>query len=117
MTPRSALQNTIWWLVGDAPNPGSANPFRDDILGLSASRSPIANPLSWALSANNPAQIPVEVIVTQYDPSQGGWGDAGTQQGYRQNFLANLSVPDGGATSALLGFAFVGLAVARRFAS
>ena len=108
----AALQNTIWWLFGDTSDPGAGDIFRDQVLNYSAALSPAGNPLQWALAANDPHFIPVEVLVTKYDPTQGGWGDAQTQNGYRQNFLAR--VPDSTATFGLLGFALVGVLVCHR---
>ena len=99
----AAVQNTIWWLMGDLSDPGAGNEYRNLILSRYGN-------FATADLANNPLINPVQVLVSSYDPSQGGWGDASTQQGYRQNFLAR--VPDAGSTAGLLGIALLGLIAA-----
>jgi hypothetical protein len=100
----AALQNVIWWLFGDASDPGAGNLFRNEVVGHSTLNSPALDPMSWALAPNDVNQIPVEVLVVRYDPAQGGWGSANTQDGYRQNFLAR--VPDASGTMFMLAMGF-----------
>jgi hypothetical protein len=98
----AAMQNTIWWLFGDVSDPGAGNLFRDEVLNYSTLHSPSLDPLAWALNPNDVNLIPVQVLVMRFDPTQGGWGDASTQDGYRQNFLAR--VPETGSTLVMLAF-------------
>lgn len=99
-TGGTRLQNTIWALENEAGKVADAQ---------------LVNLLTAVFGAGNYAgnYLGNEVMVmnlTRFD-GPGGDGQAGT---LRQDMLVLQNVPDSAATLALLGVAFVGLAVVRR---
>ena len=96
--PREAsaalLQNTIWWLEGENNSGGSTNIFGVAVLaafGGSAAAATAPGGEAYGVKALNLTTL---------------------SGGYAQDTL--IYTPDGGATLALLGFALVGLGIARR---
>ena len=89
-----ALQNTIWWLEGEAADPGAGNIFRNAVL---------------AEFVNAPGAM-----------ADGGWTyhvyalNLWTKTGARVQDGLVYYLPDGGATLMLLGGALFGLGVLRR---
>jgi hypothetical protein len=93
----AALQNTIWWLEGEAGDPGAGNVIRQAVLanfGDSAAAAMADGGWQYGVYALN--------LWTGSDPTQ------------NRNQDQLFYVPDGGMTLMLLGGALMGLGALRR---
>ncbi len=100
------LQETIWWLEDEKPDPGSGNAFRNAVLTqFSTEAAAKAN-----FDPDNPANAAFkDVRVLNMYVSTGSGPDL-TQP--KQDML--VLVPDGGLTFMLLGAGLLGVAALRR---
>jgi hypothetical protein len=99
-----ALQETIWWLEEEGPDPGEGNPFRDLVLekyGTVAAARANYDPAT--------AGFNVRVINLYGIDSNTGQPDYTAK---KQDMLVYL--PDGGMTLVLMGGGLLGLAMLRR---
>jgi hypothetical protein len=95
-TSAGKLQATIWWLEGELGDPGSANIFRQMVLGR----------FGTAAAAMNSAPVGYMGVHV-----------LNLTQGSERKQDQLVKIPDGGLTAALLGVALVGCgALRRRFA-
>ena len=100
-----ALQETIWWLEEERPDPGAGNPFRNMVLAK------FGNDVTAARANYDPTTAGFNVrVINLY-----GIDKVSGQPDYtarKQDMLVYL--PDGGMTLVLMGGGLLGLAMLRR---
>jgi hypothetical protein len=99
-----ALQETIWWLEQEQPDPGPGNPFRNLVLANFGN-------VTAARANYNPATAGFNVrVINLYGIDNVSGGPDYTAR--KQDMLVYL--PDGGMTLVLMGGGLLGLAMLRR---
>ncbi|MGC8990476.1 MAG: VPDSG-CTERM sorting domain-containing protein, partial [Verrucomicrobiia bacterium] len=106
ITSAGQLQQTIWWLEGEASHPDDSNPFPSLLVPVFGSED------NAKLNITNPDEY--KVFVLNLGTKEDGNGGTWPNQDQLVWIKGGYSVPDGGLTLILLGIAIGGLSLLRR---